>query len=258
MIRIENLYKSFGPLDVLKALSLTFNQAGIYAILGPNGSGKTTLIKSIMGMVHSDLGNIIVGEQKLTKTDSQYRKLISYVPQIARFPENLTVIELIKMIENLRGPADRKEEMIDLFEIREFLTKKFRLLSGGMKQRVNLVVALMHDNPVLILDEPTSGLDPIAMISLKAFLVHEKKRDKIILISSHILSFVDEMADQIVFLLEGRIYYSGLKSDLKKSFGTSDLESAIAHILRGDPPLIENGNGKRQMEKDIKVKGSHE
>ncbi|MDH3243313.1 MAG: ABC transporter ATP-binding protein, partial [Saprospiraceae bacterium] len=205
-----------------------------------------------------DQGKIKIGQQELTSRDSEYRKLISYVPQIARFPENLTVFELIRMIENLRGPADRKDELIDLFEIRDLLTKKFRFLSGGMKQRVNLVVALMHDNPVLILDEPTSGLDPIAMISLKAFLAREKERGKIILISSHILSFVDEMADQIVFLLEGRIYYSGLLSRLKRSFGTRDLETAIAHILRGDPPLTGNGNGETEQEKSIKVKRSHE
>ncbi|MDH3651335.1 MAG: ABC transporter ATP-binding protein, partial [Saprospiraceae bacterium] len=233
----------------LKGVNLAFEKPGIYAVLGPNGSGKTTIIKSIMGMVHPEAGLLKVYGRSLQRSDSEYRRRISYVPQIARFPENLTVFELITMIENLRGEPERRQEMLELFELEEVLHKKFRYLSGGTKQRVNLLVALMYDNPILILDEPTSGLDPIARLGLKGFLKSEQARGKIIIISSHILSFVDEMADQIVFLLEGKIYYMGALGLLKKSYGTGNLEQAIAQILKGVPMVSGNGQSKVQMEK---------
>lgn len=230
MVRIEKLHKKFGKQIILDGLDLNIDNKGIVAVLGPNGSGKTTLIKSILGMVVPDKGTIHINNKPL-KNNWQYRREIGYLPQIANFPGNLTVNELLKMIKDLRGQDTLDKELIDFFRIDHFLDKKLNNLSGGMKQKVNLVLTFMFDSPLIILDEPTSGLDPISMLRLKELLQKEKKRGKTILITSHIMDFVESVADEIVFLWEGKIYFKGSVEDLKIITEQVDFEHAIANLL---------------------------
>lgn len=230
MVSIQNLHKKFGKNQVLCGLDLTINEGGIFAVLGPNGSGKTTLIKSILGMVIPNKGDISVFEENVNKK-SNYRHKIDYLPQIANFPSNLKVKELIKMIKDLRKPTDEDKRLIKLFKLEPFLNKKLGTLSGGTKQKVNLVLTFMFDSPLIILDEPTTGLDPISLIRLKDIIQVEKAKGKTILITSHIMSFVEEVSDEIVFLLEGKIYFKGTILTLKKQTDQPDFEHAIASIL---------------------------
>ncbi len=230
MIEITNLHKRFGKVQVLEGISLEIKGGGIFAILGPNGSGKTTLIKSILGMVIPQSGTILI-ENKPIKDQWEYRNNLNYLPQIAQFPENLTVEELIGMIKNLRGQTANDKELIELFGLAPFMDKKLGNLSGGTKQKVNLVLAFMFNCPLIILDEPTTGLDPVSLINLKGLINKEKEAGKTILITTHIMDFVDTMADEIVFLLEGKIYFKGTVAELKKKSTQNDLEHAIATIL---------------------------
>tara|TARA_R110002072_G_scaffold67515_1_gene165574 strand:+ start:175 stop:882 length:708 start_codon:yes stop_codon:yes gene_type:complete len=230
MVSIQNLYKKFGKNVVLSGVDLTIKDGGIFAVLGPNGSGKTTLIKSILGMVIPNKGTIsVLGED--IKKSSNYRYKIDYLPQIANFPSNLKVKELVTMIKDLRGKTTNDEHLISLFKLEPFLDKKLGNLSGGTKQKVNIVLAFMFDSPLIILDEPTSGLDPISLIRLKELIQTEKAKGKTILITSHIMSFVEEISDEIVFLLEGQIYFKGTISELKTKTKQPDFEHAIASIL---------------------------
>lgn len=230
MVSIEGLYKKFGKNHVLSGLDLTINEGGIFAVLGPNGSGKTTLIKSILGMVIPDKGVInVLGEN--IKKNSEYRHKIDYLPQIANFPSNLKVRELIKMIKDLRQHTNEEDRLIELFKLGPFLDKKLGTLSGGTKQKVNIILTFMFDSPLIILDEPTTGLDPISLIRLKDLIQSEKAKGKTILITSHIMSFVEEVSDEIVFLLEGKIYFRGSISELKTKTNQPDFEHAIASIL---------------------------
>lgn len=230
MIHIENLYKSFGKNKVLEGIDLSISDKGIFAILGPNGSGKTTLIKSILGMVITDNGTISINGNSI-KNKWNYRNEIDYLPQIANFPANLTVQELIKMIKDLRNLRGEDQQLIDLFKLSPFLNKKLSNLSGGTKQKVNLLLTLMFDSPLIILDEPTTGLDPIALLHLKKLILQEKAKGKTILITSHIMSFVEEMADQIVFLLEGKVYFKGDIKALLTQTDEPNFEHAIANLL---------------------------
>lgn len=230
MVSIQNLHKKFGKNQVLKGVDLNINEGGIFAVLGPNGSGKTTLIKSILGMVIPNKGEISVQGENIKKS-SDYRHKIDYLPQIANFPSNLKVKELIKMIKDLRGKTSDDENLIDLFKLQPFLNKKLGNLSGGTKQKVNIVLTFMFDSPLIILDEPTTGLDPISLIRLKDLIQKEKTNGKTILITSHIMSFVEEVSDEIVFLLEGQIYFKGSIKDLKIKTNQPDFEHAIASIL---------------------------
>jgi len=229
MILVENLHKRFGKNSVLSGLDLNIQGGGIFAVLGPNGSGKTTLIKSILGMVIPNKGMIFVGGNPIKK-NWKYRQEIDYLPQIANFPGNLRVKELIRMIKDLRQMPSREEELIEIFQLAPFLDKKLATLSGGTKQKVNIVLAFMFDSPVLILDEPTTGLDPASLIRLKELIQREKAAGKTILITSHIMQFVAEVADEIVYLLEGKIYFKGSMEQLITKTNQTDLEHAIAAI----------------------------
>lgn len=231
MIEVKQLHKTFGKLTVLDGLDLSIKSGGIFAVLGPNGSGKTTLIKCILGMVIPQKGEIIYdGESIIRKSD--YRNKINYMPQIANFPANLSVVELIEMVKNLRPKPAHETALIELFNLRPHLHKKLGNLSGGTKQKVNIVLSFMFDSDLIILDEPTTGLDPIALLSLKELIEKAKAEGKTILITTHIMSLVDEIADEIVFLLDGKIYFKGSVPALKEQTGEPQLEHAIANLLR--------------------------
>ena len=229
MIQVKALHKRFGKNEVLTGLDLEIEEGGIFAILGPNGSGKTTLIKAILGMVVPNKGTInVLG--KTINNQWKYRQEIEYLPQIANFPGNLRVKELIRMIQDLRQKPSEEKELVQIFGLEPFLDKKLATLSGGTKQKVNLVLTFMFDSPLIILDEPTSGLDPAALIRLKELIQQEKNKGKTILLTSHIMQFVEEVADEIVYLLEGKIYFKGSILDLLQKTGKTDFEHAIAAI----------------------------
>ncbi len=243
MIRIDQVSKSFGKLEVLKDISCTFEQQGrIVAILGPNGSGKTTLIKSILGMVLPDVGEISVVGQPI-RGRWAYREAISYLPQIARFPDNLRVIELLRMVQDLRQQPAHPEQLIKRFGLTSHLHKRLSTLSGGTRQKVNLVLAFMYDTPLLILDEPTAGLDPVAIIQLKEMLGQAREKGKLVLLTTHIMPLVEELADEVVFLLDGRIKFRNSIEVLKHTFNAANVEQAIARLL------LNSGNAHRSLDR---------
>ena len=230
IIDIKNIHKSFKKNYILKSVNLSINKGGIWAVLGPNASGKTTLIKTILGMVLPDEGQIYIdGENILGKWE--YKKAINYLPQIARFPDNLTVVELFKMIEELRNSPGNLQPLINRFDIKPHLKTKLSNLSGGTKQKVNLALALMYDNPIYILDEPTAGLDPLALIELKDILYQLKEKNRIVIITTHIMSLVEELADKIIYILEGEIHFNGSPVELKKEYKGKNIERSIAKLL---------------------------
>lgn len=238
MIEIKNLRKKFGKNQVLKGIDLSIKKGIISAVLGPNGSGKTTLIKSILGMVIPDQGDIFFNEKEI-RGRWKYRKEMDYLPQIARFPENLKVIELISMVKDIRKQEAEEENLINLFDLEPYMDSKLRNLSGGTRQKVNLVLTFMFDNPFIILDEPSNGLDPVALLRLKELIQSEKASGKTILLTTHIMSFVEELADEIIFILEGKIYFQGSLSELNKLTKEKNLERSIAKILERSGDLTE-------------------
>ncbi|GAB4251788.1 MAG: ABC transporter ATP-binding protein [Ekhidna sp.] len=230
MLTINNLHKRFGKLQVLDGVSFKISEGGVFAVLGPNGSGKTTLLKSILGMVIPDSGEVAINDVSvLGKWD--YRKNIAYLPQIARFPDNLTVKELIRMIADIRGNFGRHQELIDRFGLEKFMSKKLGELSGGTRQKVNIVLTFMFDAEICILDEPTAGLDPVALLELKKLIDEEREKGKIILITTHIMPLVEELAHEIIFLLDGKIRFKGSIKSLQEQTKQENVERAIASML---------------------------
>jgi Cu-processing system ATP-binding protein len=216
---------------VLDDLDLEIPTGKVTAILGPNGAGKTTLIKSILGLVKPDGGTIEVAGERLTG-DAAYRAGIGYMPQAARYPENLTVREIFAMIRDLRGSvAETDEELMALFELESQMEKQFRTLSGGNRQRVSAALAFLFRPPLLFLDEPTAGLDPVASSTLKDKILRERAAGRTIVLTSHVMSEVEELADGVVYLLDGKVYFEEAVESLLERTGESTLERAMARVM---------------------------
>ena len=194
MIIASNVSKKFGKLKALDDVSVTCNKGECIALIGPNGCGKTTLIKSILGMVVCDSGFITFNGKNI-KHHWQYRADIGYMPQIGRYPENMTIGQLLNMMKDIRGKQNEllDEELIEKFGLTEILSKRMRTLSGGTRQKVSAALAFLFNPEVLILDEPTAGLDPVSSEILKEKIIAEKNKGKLVLITSHVLSELDDL-----------------------------------------------------------------
>ena len=227
---VSDLYKSYNKSPVLTGVGLELKEGAITAVLGPNGSGKTTLIKCILGMVIAQKGKILSNGVSIGK-DWHYRKDIGYLPQIARFPENLKVKELIAMVRDIRGQEADYIELSTIFDLEPFMNKPLRNLSGGTRQKVNILLAFMFNTRYYILDEPTAGLDPLMLMRFKELVKKERSAGKAILMTTHIVNLVEELADEVVFLLEGKVYFKGGIQELKEKYNGGNLEQAIANIL---------------------------
>ncbi len=232
MIEARALTKQFGALAVLRGVDLVVAPGRITAILGPNGAGKTTFLKMILGLTRPGGGTLLFDGQPVNG-DCGYRSRIGYMPQLARFPDNLTGRELIAMVRDLRGatgPWD--DDLIAAFGLEPQLDKRLRTLSGGTRQKINAVLAVLFRPELLILDEPTAGLDPVASSVLKDKILALRAQGRTCLITSHVLSELEELADDVVFLLEGRVRFSGPIAELMASTRQVTLERAVAEMMR--------------------------
>ncbi|MCZ2443981.1 MAG: ABC transporter ATP-binding protein [Flavobacteriales bacterium] len=232
MIETRHLNKRFGRLQALDKISVHCQSSQSIALIGPNGCGKTTLIKSVLGMVVPDSGDILFKEKSIKK-DYTYRNHIGYMPQIGRYPDNMTIGQVLDMIINIRsyqGTLD--EDLVREFGIEQMKNKRMRTLSGGTRQKVSACLAFIFNPDVLILDEPTAGLDPIASEILKEKIIAEKQNGKLILITSHLLSELDDMITQIIFMQEGRLVFHKNITELHAETGENRISKAIAQILK--------------------------
>lgn len=234
MIEISNLSKKFAKLKVLDNISLSCKQGECIALIGPNGCGKTTLIKCILGMVIPSEGTIKFKEN-LISNNFEYRKFIGYMPQIGRYPDNMSIGQILDMIKEIRKSEMKlDEELFHKFQLKDLLNKKMRTLSGGTTQKVSATLAFLFNPDVLILDEPTAGLDPLASEILKDKIIAEKQKGKLILITSHLLSELDDLVTQIIFMQDGNVIFHKTVDELKSSTGEEKISKAIAQILKNN------------------------
>lgn len=234
MIKINNLSKSYANQTVLIDISLEMNKGQSIVLIGPNGSGKTTIIKSIMGLVIPNDGEIKVMDKSI-KSDYQYRADIGYMPQINRFPEHMKVHQLFSMLKKMRSSVSESNydtELYEKFGIENMRSKQLGSLSGGMRQKVSAATAFLFNPSIIILDEPTAGLDPLSNDQLKEKINQSAADGKLVITTSHILSDLDDIATHVIYLMEGKVRFFKDMESLKKETNEERLNKMIVKLLK--------------------------
>ena len=233
MIEVKNLTKKFRKLVALNDVTLSLQNGQTISLIGPNGSGKTTFIKSLLGLNVANKGTILFDGKNITG-DSSYRNKIGYMPQIGRFPENIRIDQLFDMVRDIRKSHGLKEdhELIETYGLDKMKDKTMRTLSGGTRQKVSACLAFLFNPPVIILDEPTSGLDPLSAEQLKDKIREEKNKGKLILITSHILSDLDDITSEVIYMQDGNCLFHKSIDQLRIDTGEEKLARAIASIMK--------------------------
>ncbi|MCU0321879.1 MAG: ABC transporter ATP-binding protein [Chitinophagaceae bacterium] len=231
MIIASNVSKKFGKLIALNNVSFSCNKGECIALIGPNGSGKTTLIKCILSMVVPDNGFVTFNEKNILHS-WQYRENIGYMPQIGRYPDNMSIGQVLNMMKDIRRYTKQiDDDLIKAFGLQNLLTKRMRTLSGGTRQKVSACLAFMFNPDVLILDEPTAGLDPLSSEILKEKILQEKNKGKLVLITSHVLSELDDLITQVMYMQDGQLRFHKSIESLRSETGEMKLSKAIANVM---------------------------
>ena len=232
MISARGIRKSFGALTVLDNVDIDVPRGEVTAIIGPNAAGKTTFNKMLLGLVRPDAGTIHL-DGALIDGSAEYRRRIGYMQQAPRFPENLSAADVFAMLGDLRGgKVQRDDELIDALALASVLDSPFRHLSGGTRQRINAALAFLFSPEVLILDEPTAALDPISSAAVKDKIARERAAGRTFIVTSHVLIEMEELADRVVFLLDGGVRFAGRPAALMAEAGEPSLERAAARLMR--------------------------
>lgn len=233
MLVARHLSKSFGRIRALDDFNVTMERGQSVLLIGPNGSGKTTFIKCVLGLVLPDKGELTLDGANLLG-DPLLRRGIGYMPQIGRFPDQLRVGQIFDMMREIRSGTHTRtdEDLIEAFEIDKIADKAARTLSGGTRQKVSACLAFLFDPDILILDEPTAGLDPVAAEILKEKVRAERAKNKLILLTSHILSDLEEITSDVLYLIDGRLRFYRSMDGLMAEHGEEKLGRVIAKIMR--------------------------
>ena len=224
MIRTQNLTKAYGDLMAVANLNLTIEQGDIFGFIGPNGAGKTTTMRILVTLLEPTHGTAFIDGMDVRKHGKKVRRLVGYMPDFMGVYDDLKVFEYLKFFAAAFGIESRKRKSIvdGVLELTDLQSKQNATvdsLSRGMQQRLGLARVLIHDPKVLILDEPASGLDPRARIEIRELLRELKRMGKTIMISSHILSELEEICDQVGIIENGRLVFNGSMEHIRQRLG---------------------------------------
>jgi len=244
MIEIRNLTKKFGRFTAIDNLSFTVAEGEVLGFLGPNGAGKSTTMKVITGFLSASAGTVIVEGYDISKNPIEVKSLIGYLPEGAPCYGDMTTVEFLKFIARIRGYrgeeiVKRVQHVVDEVELHSVYQQTIETLSKGFRRRVGLAQAIMHDPKVLILDEPTDGLDPNQKHHVRE-LIKNLARDKIVIISTHILEEVTAVCSRAIIIAEGRIVADGTPAELESR---SKYHHAVTVRLTDDYDLATDLSG---------------
>lgn len=233
MIEIKNVSKTYnGKKKVLKNVSFKIESGEIFAFIGHNGAGKTTMIKSIMGILDFEEGDILIDNKSIKEEPLECKKIMAYVPDNPDLYENMKAIDFINFICDMYEVSEdiRRENTLKyakMFEIEDKLNDDISSFSHGMKQKVALIAALAHNPKVLIMDEPFVGLDPKAVYDMKEIMRDMTKNGKTIFFSTHILDVAEKLCDRVAIIKDGTIVKVGKMKDIK---GDESLEQVFLEL----------------------------
>ena len=236
MIEVENLSKRYGDVSAIRDISFQARPGQVTGFLGPNGAGKTTTMRILTGFMPPTSGRAIVAGYDVFTDSMEVRRRVGYLPENVPLYRDMTALGYLKFIAAVRGLRDgerRAREVLGRVDLLGRADSRIRTLSKGMRQRVGVAQALIHDPEVLILDEPTIGLDPFQVLELRD-LVRVLGRDHTVLFSTHILSEAEQICDKVIIIDRGEIMAEGSPQALR-----SELESGRPVIVRADAPLDE-------------------
>ncbi|WP_291627761.1 ATP-binding cassette domain-containing protein [Clostridium sp.] len=230
MLIVNNLSKSFGDFSVLEDINLDFKN-GVYGLLAPNGAGKTTLIKLLTTLIFPSKGEILYDGVDIIALDDGYRDILGYLPQEFGYYKNYSAKQFLLYLSALKGMEKSKaieviDELLELVALKEVANKKMKKFSGGMIQRVGIAQALLNNPKVIILDEPTAGLDPKERVRFRN-IISELSRDKIIIISTHIVSDIEFIANEVIMIKEKKILYKDTIENICKTLEGKVYETEI-------------------------------
>ena len=223
-IQLRDLHKSYGPIMALNGLNLKVPKGSLYGLLGPNGAGKSTALRIICTLLSPDSGHVEVGGHNVLLEEKETRRRLGYVAQDVAIDKILTGRELLQLQGDLyhldkKYKKKRIEELIERLDMNEWIDRRCGSFSGGMKRRLDLASGLLHEPELLILDEPTVGLDIESRSVIWGLLKELRNNETTILLSSHYLEEVDELADEMAIIDKGKVIASGKPDDLKKELG---------------------------------------
>jgi len=236
MIELRNLVKKFGSFTAVNGLNLNIEPGQFFGFLGPNGAGKTTTIKMMTGLYEPSSGSCLINGFDVHTKPLSAKRSFGYVPDQPHLYDKLTGREFLHFVGglfNLSSSAvkNRIAELIDVFEIGHFIDKRGEEYSQGMRQRIVLSAALIHDPKVLIIDEPIVGLDPRSARLVKDTLKKKTGEGLTVFMSTHLLEIVEELCDRIAIIKDGRIIYEETQSASIRSFN-GQLESMFLELTR--------------------------
>jgi ABC-2 type transport system ATP-binding protein len=223
-IKLRDLFKSYGHVMALNGLNLEVPKGSLYGLLGPNGAGKSTALRIICTLLSPDSGHVEVGGHNVLFEEKETRRRLGYVAQDVAIDKILTGRELLQLQGDLyhldkKYKRKRIEELIERLDMHEWIDRRCGSFSGGMKRRLDLSSGLLHEPELLILDEPTVGLDIESRSVIWGLLKELRNKETTILLSSHYLEEVDELADEMAIIDKGKVIASGKPDDLKKELG---------------------------------------
>lgn len=238
IVKVQGLQKKFGKFQALHDVSFSVNAGEVVGFIGPNGAGKSTTIRILLGIIRRDAGEAKIFGKDVWKDSLEIHKRISYVPGDVALWGNLTGGEIIDLFMKLHGGGDRnrRDELIKRFELDP--RKKAKSYSKGNRQKVGLIAAMSVDSDLYILDEPTSGLDPLMEAVFQDEVEKIKNAGKSILLSSHILSEVERLADKVVIIRQGKIVETGTLDELRHLTRTT-----VTLITEGDVQTMTSLDG---------------
>lgn len=250
MLKIENLKKSFGDKEVLKGLSLSVPEKSIFGFIGKNGAGKTTTMKTVLGLMKPDEGEIFVNGKKVVFGQTSTNQYIGYLPDVPEYYSFMTPAEYLHFCGEITGltKAERTKRAEELLELVGLKGEKHRIkgFSRGMKQRLGIAQALLNKPKLLICDEPTSALDPVGRKEILDILM-AVKNETTVLFSTHILSDVERICTDIAFLNEGTVAIQGKIGDIKSTYRTdeyiieTETEKELSSLTSAFPHLNPTG-----------------
>ncbi len=233
VLKLENVNKYYGRLHALKDYSLEF-KPGIYGLLGPNGAGKSTLMKLICRLIRNESGEITWRGKDIFKCGKEYRKAVALMPQEFGFYPSFTGLQILDYFSVLNEMKVSKSDLMELLEkvnLSGQADKKVKAYSGGMKRRLGIALALLGNPEIMVFDEPTAGLDPLERIRFKE-LLFEYKKDRIILVSTHIITDIESLCDNICFMNEGRLVKTEQNAGIEENYKMSQIENEYMDVLR--------------------------